>query len=105
MAVVRWIVITALAVGFLLMSVANWTLVPFHLPDGGIEPVRLPLLLAAAFVAGWLPTWLVHIAAVAGWKRRLAKAGRPGAATAFEMPGAIDALPAQAQPIIVPPGA
>ena len=96
MTILRWILATALAVAFLLLAVANWTPVPFRLPDGSMINIQLPLLLAAAFVAGWLPTWLMHLGTKAQLKRRLAKAGvvtepRPSP------------LPSQAQPTIVPP--
>lgn len=77
MTIVRWILATALAVAFLLLAVANWTPVPFRLPDGQIVNIRLPLLLAAAFVAGWLPTWLVHLGTKAQLHRKLAKAAPP----------------------------
>jgi uncharacterized integral membrane protein len=75
MTILRWILATALAVAFLLLAVANWTPVPFRLPDGTMVNIRLPLLLAIAFVAGWLPTWLVHLGSKATWKRKLAKTG------------------------------
>ncbi len=98
MTIFRWMVATALLVAFVMLAIANWTPVEFHMPNGSVSFIRLPLLLAAAFVAGWLPTWLVHIGARSGWKRRIAKAER----------GAIDVprtepLPSQAQPTIVPP--
>ena len=96
MTILRWILVTALAVAFLLLAVANWTPVPFHLPDGTMVNVRLPLLLAAAFVAGWLPTWLVHLGSKAQMKRKLARAE-------VAMETQPSALPSQAQPIIVPP--
>lgn len=96
MTILKWVLITALAVAFLLLAVANWTPVPFRLPDGNMVNVRLPLLLAAAFIAGWLPTWLMHLGTKAQMQRKLAKAGvfveaRPSP------------LPSQAQPTIVPP--
>ena len=74
MTIVRWILATALAVAFLLLAVANWTQVPFRLPDGTIVNIHLPLLLAAAFVAGWLPTWLILVGTRAQHNRKLAKA-------------------------------
>ena len=95
MTILRWIMLTALLVAFLLLSVANWTPVPFRLPDGAVISLRLPLLLGAAFVAGWLPTWLYHLGAMASFKRKATKNGRIDT-----MPGA---LPSQAQPTIVPP--
>lgn len=95
MNIVRWIVATVLLVSFLMLAVANWTPVPFRLPDGAVINVRLPVLLGLAFVAGWLPTWLVHLGSKATWKRRLA---RNGAAT-----GAIEPKPAA--PVSTPPAA
>ncbi len=98
MTILRWIMLTALLVAFLLLSVANWTPVPFRLPDGVVISIRLPLLLGLAFVAGWLPTWLYHLGALASLRRKAAKASR----SADTLPGA-SRLPSQAQPIIVPP--
>lgn len=76
MTILRWILLAALAMAFILLSVANWTPVPFRLPDGEMVNMPLPLLLGAAFIAGWLPTWLFHIGAKANWKRKLAKSAR-----------------------------
>lgn len=107
MTVLRWILITALLVAFLLLAVANWTPVPFRLPDGATINIRLPLLLAAAFIAGWLPTWLVHLGSKSAWKRRLAKAERSidDALSAVRptTTATRPTLPDQAQPMIVPP--
>jgi len=72
MNIVRWVLVAALAMAFLLLSVANWTPVPFRLPDGAMISVPLPLLLAVAFVAGWLPTWLIMLGTRTTLKRRLA---------------------------------
>ena len=94
MTILKWILATALAVAFILLAVANWTPVPFRLPDGAVINIRLPLLLAIAFIAGWLPTWLVHLGTRAQLRRKLAKAG------IVDPP---PVLPPQAQPIIVPP--
>ncbi|OYU16007.1 MAG: hypothetical protein CFE37_02925 [Alphaproteobacteria bacterium PA4] len=76
MTIFRWVLVTALAMAFLLLSVANWTPVPFRLPDGVMINIRLPLLLGLAFIAGWLPTWLIHLGAKANWKRKLGKIER-----------------------------
>ena len=96
MTILRWVLVTALAVAFLLLAVANWTPVPFRLPDGTMLNVRLPLLLAIAFVAGWLPTWLIHVGTKAQLNRKLAKAG-------IVEPRRASGLPSPAQPTIVPP--
>ncbi len=96
MTILRWVLVTALAVAFLLLAVANWTPVPFRLPDGSMVNIRLPLLLALAFVAGWLPTWLIHVGTKATLNRKLAKAG-------LAEPTRASMMPSQAQPTIVPP--
>ncbi len=98
MTIFRWVLITALAVAFLLLAVANWTPVPFRLPDGAIINIRLPLLLAAAFVAGWLPTWIYHLGSKTTLKRKIARIERG-------VEPLKPAMPSQAQPTIVPPGA
>ncbi len=100
MSILRWIMVTALAIAFLMLAVANWTPVDFRLPDGAIVSVRLPLLLALAFIAGWLPTWLIHVGARVTWKRKLAKLQRGEEPLA--RPDA-SPMPAQARPTIVPP--
>ncbi|MCU0891341.1 MAG: hypothetical protein MUE77_06265 [Sandarakinorhabdus sp.] len=58
MAIVRWILLAALAFGFVLLAVSNWTPVDFILPDGRAVALPLPLLLGIAFLAGVIPTWL-----------------------------------------------
>lgn len=58
MAIVRWILLAALAFGFVLLAVSNWTPVDFILPDGSAVALPLPLLLGIAFLAGVIPTWL-----------------------------------------------
>jgi uncharacterized integral membrane protein len=97
MTILRWILLTAMAVAFLLLAVANWTPVPFRMPDGAIISVQLPLLLVIAFVAGWLPTWLIALAGRAKLRRRLAKFERIGG----EVSGATG--PTQEQPAALPP--
>lgn len=100
MNILRWIAITALLMAFLLLSVANWTPVPFRLPDGAMISAPLPVLLAIAFTAGWLPTWLFHLGTKSTLQRKInryERAESPGA------PTSTGALPSQAQPIIVPP--
>lgn len=99
MTIIRWLAVAALFMAFLLLSVANWTPVPFRLPDGAMISAPLPLLLALAFIAGWLPTWLVHLGTRSTLKRKLERYER----AEFPATPRADPLPSQAQPIIVPP--
>jgi len=92
---------------FGLFSYFNWTVVPVAL-GSMIVDIRLPLVLLAAFVLGWLPTLLMHWAARSSWRRRLAKADRlledalsTGPRTT-PVPAPMP-LPSQAQPTVVPP--
>ncbi len=100
MNILKWILVTALAVAFLLLSVANWTPVPFRMPDGAVVMVYLPVLLAIAFAAGWLPTWLIHLGRTASLNRRLARAERGGLVSSLPHGSA---MPSQGQPTVVPP--
>ena len=99
MTIVRWILATALAVAFLLLAVANWTPVPFRLPDGTMVNIHLPLLLAAAFVAGWLPPWLILVGTRAQHNRKLAKA----MPTPAIVPPPTPSPSSTASPMITPP--
>ncbi|WP_439533898.1 lipopolysaccharide assembly protein LapA domain-containing protein [Polymorphobacter sp.] len=73
---IRWIILVAVVALFLLLSVANWTLVPFLLPQGHEVMIPLPLIIAAAFLAGWLPTWLSHLATTTRLRRKLERQER-----------------------------
>ncbi len=97
MTILRWALIAAICLGFLLLSVANWTIVPFVLPDGEAITIALPLLLAGAFLAGWLPTWLWHQAS------RTTRLRRDKASRLPEPAPGTAGLCDQAQPTIVPP--
>ncbi|GGI79696.1 hypothetical protein GCM10007973_15340 [Polymorphobacter multimanifer] len=111
MSVVRILLVVLVGFLFLLLSVANWTLVPFLLPDGRSVQAPLPLVILGAFLAGWLPTWLSHIAARTVLRHKLERAerqlrevrGEAPATAAAPRPVSSTALPGQAQPTIVPP--
>jgi len=76
MSMFRWIIAGLLVAIFLLLSVANWTMVPFLLPQGRQVMVPLPLIIAIAFLAGWLPTWLSQLATATMLRRKLERAER-----------------------------
>lgn len=103
MTILRWALLVGLAFVFLLLAVANWTPVRFILPAGDPVTVPLPVLLALAFAAGWLPTWLLHLGARANWRRKLAKIEPVGATGLATPQRPTPAAPSLAQPIIVPP--
>jgi hypothetical protein len=74
MRIVRWMLLAALAMAFLMLSLANWVPVAFVLPTGRVVQLPLPMLLGAALVAGWLPTviwyWLSGLIAPRDTGRR-----------------------------------
>ena len=51
-----WILIAA---GLAIFATANWTDATLKLWGGLLLTIKLPFLLLLAFVAGWLPTWLI----------------------------------------------
>ncbi len=106
---IRWILFGALLAIFVLFAIPNWTLVSVNLGTTTLD-VRLPLLLLAGFLLGWLPTLLMHWTARATWRRRTAKVDRmleDALSTGPRTAPQIAAAPAvvQAQPTIVPPSA
>jgi uncharacterized integral membrane protein len=52
-----WVVLTILLV---LFAKANWTMVPINLWGGIIVELKLPILILAAFLVGFLPPYLVY---------------------------------------------
>jgi len=95
MGLIRWMVLLALLLVFLLLAVSNWTFVEFVLPDGSPAAVPLPLLLAAAFLAGVIPTWIWH-----ALLRPMASSNRSRRAETVERTEVASSL---GQPGIVPP--
>ena len=102
---VRLILFGMALAAFILFAIPNWTSVSVNL-GATIMDIKLPVLLLAAFLLGWLPTLLLHYASRATWRRRLAKVGRPSSGQSGGLgiePLPSSAMPAQAQPIVVPP--
>jgi uncharacterized integral membrane protein len=93
MTLIRWIMLLALMLMFVLLAVSNWTLVEFVLPDGTPASVPLPLLLAAAFLAGVIPTWAWHALlrpmAEKSRARRPQKVERTEVASSLGQPGIV----------------
>lgn len=80
---------------FALFSFSNWTRVPVVLPDGATVSVFLPIVVFVAFLLGWLPVLLLHLAARASWRRRTAKVERL-------LDDALSTGPRVAPPVVAP---
>src|SRR5687768_2464439 len=63
-----WVIV---AVGFMLFAIANWTVVTSNLWGGLQADVKLPALVAVAFLIGFLPTLIVYGARNWSLRRRL----------------------------------
>ena len=63
-----WVLI---AVAVALFAKANWTPVTIKLWGDLVAEVKIPLLMAIAFLIGWLPTWLIMRTRLWGHQRRI----------------------------------
>lgn len=102
-----WVVIAVIAV---IVSVRNWTPVTLNLWGGLQADVKLPLLLLAAFLLGFLPPYILHRATRWRLRRKLETSER--ALSEYRTPvttePTISAAPLPspvAAPTAVPPGA
>ena len=93
MSLLRATVLGLLAAAFALFAVFNWTSVPMMF-GATLVTVKLPVLLLAAVLAGYLPMRLRHGLARRRWAAQAVPAAMP-----LEHPTAIS----QAQPTCVPP--
>jgi len=65
---VFWVLVAVVAV---LFASWNWRPVTVNLWANLQADIKLPVLLLAAFLLGWLPTWLFHRARLWTFHRRL----------------------------------
>jgi putative membrane protein len=65
---VFWVLVAVIAV---LFASWNWRPVTVNLWANLEADIKLPVLLLAAFLLGWLPTWLFHRARLWTLRRRL----------------------------------
>lgn len=63
-----WVI---LAIVLVLFARANWTQVTINLWGGLLADVKLPVLVLAAFLLGFLPTFLIYRSRLWAMKRRL----------------------------------
>jgi putative membrane protein len=68
-----WIALTVVLV---LFAKANWNVVTLKLWGGLEADVKLPVLVLAAFLLGFLPTFIIYRARLWGLRRRLEPAER-----------------------------
>src|SRR5688500_8160722 len=98
-----------LALALAWFAALNWVPVTVRLWAPYELVIRLPVLIVAAVLLGWLPSALVHSLNRWRWRRRLTRTERELEArrTAAAEPAApvagADLAPPQAQPIVVPP--
>ncbi|MFC3173442.1 DUF1049 domain-containing protein [Novosphingobium bradum] len=78
MRIVRTITWVVLIIALILFSLNNWATavtaegkIVVKIWEGLLWETRLPFLVVIAFLVGWLPTWLVHIAGRWRLKRRI----------------------------------
>ena len=96
-----WVLLAGVAVAF---AFNNWTTVPLRLWGGLIADVNLPLLLVAAFLAGFLPMYLTIKATRWRWRQRVTGLERTIGDLTRPAPPA-PATPAPATPVMATPGA
>lgn len=77
-----WVV---LAIALVLFATINWVPVTVNLWGGLEADVKLPVLVFAAFLLGFLPMFLIHRTRIWTLKRRL---GAEGKVTVANSPGA-----------------
>lgn len=75
-----------LAVALVLFSTVNWAPVTINLWGGLQADIRLPVLLVAAFLAGFLPMFAIHRARLWSLRRRLDMQDRSNVVTAPPAP-------------------
>ena len=86
----------ALAVILVLFATVNWQPVTMNLWGGLQADVKLPVLILASFLLGFLPMLVVHRARLWTMRRRLEALERRVAAVAYTTPA--PAPPAEAAP-------
>jgi uncharacterized integral membrane protein len=96
-----WVIVAVIAVIF---AVRNWIPVTVNLWGGIVADVKLPVLLAIAFLIGFLPAFALYRATRWRLRRRLENAERALVdARPAEAPQPAGMLPPGAAPIAVPP--
>lgn len=101
----RLLLLILIALALAWFAALNWVPVTVRLWAPYELVIRLPVLIVAAVLLGWLPSALVHSLSRWRWSRRLTRTERELEArrNAPEPSPADGVAPPQAQPIVVPP--
>ena len=75
MRTIKLILISMAFVVFVVFVVFNWADVEIILGPKAIV-IKIPALVLLAFLAGFLPTYLMHIASRSSWRRQLSRSER-----------------------------
>jgi uncharacterized integral membrane protein len=107
---IRTLLTILLFVLIAVFAAANWTPVTVKLWPPYEIVTKLPVLVVAAVLLGWLPAGTAHAVARWRWRRRLERtereleAARPAEPAPPAAPATpFDPEPPQAQPMVVPP--
>ena len=97
-----------LALALAWFAALNWVPVTVRLWAPYELVIRLPVLIVAAVLVGWLPSALAHSLNRWRWSRKLTRTereleARRTAAEPVVSTNSTDLAPPQAQPIVVPP--
>jgi lipopolysaccharide assembly protein A len=105
----KLLLLILLALALAWFAALNWVPVTVRLWAPYELVIRLPVLIVAAVLLGWLPSALAHSLNRWRWRRKLTRtereleARRTAAAEPAVSTVATDVVPPQAQPIVVPP--
>ena len=104
----KLLLLILLALALAWFAALNWVPVTVRLWVPYELVIRLPVLIVAAVLLGWLPSALVHSLNRWRWRRKLTRTERELEARRTAAEPAVsatstDMAPPQAQPIVVPP--
>ena len=89
MQIIRTVVWVVLLVGLLIFSINNWSPVEVKIWEGLVLETKLPALVAASFLLGLLPMWLLHKAGRWRLNRRIASLENTVKAGSTSLPSAV----------------
>ena len=110
MRILNYLFLAILIFALAAFAAANWVMVTVKLLPSYELVIRLPVLLFAVALLGAMPASIAHSIGRWTWRRRLTRTERELQSTRtavvepeVKAPTAFDAMPPQAQPLVVPP--